>query len=131
MAAAKRTDSFFKKVPVGSNAAGAGSSAVAAASAADAAVAGAESAAAAAAGGQPAFEYVLYSKDEFEAVNKCKVGWCLQTLMCHACTRQQGRTWTCNVVGILDSTPIPPFLVCCMPKQVLTYGHMRERHQCG
>jgi hypothetical protein len=66
MAAAKRTDNFFKKVPVGSNAA------------ADAELGGADSAAAAA-GGQQLFEYMLHSKEEFEALNKCQVGWCSST----------------------------------------------------
>lgn len=75
MAAAKRTDNFFKRVPTNSSngnsnaAAAAGSSSAAAAEPAAAAAAGGD-----AVGGQSqSFEYVLYSREEFETLNKCQV----------------------------------------------------------
>jgi len=80
MGAAKRTDNFFKRVPV-SNQAGSSAAPVAAdnpghlAAAGDGAQAPEVAAAAAAAAGTPrAYEYVLYTKEEFETVNKCQVG---------------------------------------------------------
>lgn len=64
MNAAKRTDSFFKKVQVNRSAGGNSSSGSGAAG---------DAAAATEAAAAGAHEYVLYTRQEFEAVNKCQV----------------------------------------------------------
>lgn len=72
MAAAKRTDNFFKRVPVNSDPAAA--TAGPSSAGAEPGATGADAAApAAASSSQQAFQYVLFSKEEFEAVNKCQV----------------------------------------------------------
>lgn len=68
MAAAKRTDVFFKRVRTAAGAA------APAGAAAEAPAPASSSTAGAAAGAEQAVEYVLYSKEEFEAINKCQVG---------------------------------------------------------
>lgn len=97
MGAAKRTDNFFKRVPVNNQA---GSSAAAAAddnpghlAAAGEAAQVPEAAGTAAAAGTPrAYEYVLYTKEEFETVNKCQVGAGLWGFPCIRRHRQIRRT---------------------------------------
>lgn len=83
MTSAKRTEHFFRQVPAASAAAGPGSSASNAASGSSPASSGlgplgggstgAAGLGAMAAGGPQGHSYVLYTKGEFEAVNKCKV----------------------------------------------------------
>jgi hypothetical protein len=70
MGAAKRTDTFFRKAPAPAAAAARGQAGGADAAAGDS---GGAAAAAARGGGAQVCSYALYSREEFEAVNKCKV----------------------------------------------------------
>jgi hypothetical protein len=119
MAAAKRTDNFFKRVPT--NSSNGNSNAAATAGSSSAAAAAAEPAAAAAGGGDAvggqsqSFEYVLYSREEFEALNKCQVS---RSAAGHVCDYHQ----TSIRVPCRDAHPPPPG--SCLPSAASSFKHL-------